>query len=705
MVLEEPPADPFTREVIAIPTRGMERWLTQRLSARLGVSDGRRDGICANVDFPFPRRLIGGAIATASGIDPDDDPWPPERSVWSLLSVVGRSLHEPWLARLAAHFEGAGNDGSERRFGRLRVIADLYDQYGVKRPQMLQAWAAGSDTYGSGEPLPDGAVWQAALWRELRAEIGVRSPAERLGDACARLREDPGLVELPDRISLFGLTRLPASYLEALAALAVRRDVHLFLLHPSPELWRAVADREPKTPIATRADDPTEACAHNRLLASWGFDARELQLVIESTGEHVDHHHALDAGAASTLLGRLQADVRANRTPPGPPLPGAFDERLPLASDDRSVEIHACHGPARQVEVLREVILHLLADDPSLEPRDIIVMCPDIETYAPLIQASFGAIEMPDGDEVSVGADDSRRIDVRVRLADRSLRQTNPVLGVVAELLDLAEQRLTASQMLDLAGSEPVRRRFHFDDDEIARIRDWIVESGIRWGLDSAHRAEYKLQKVTAGTWRTGLLRVLLGVAMAESGGRLYGSVLPVDDVESGAIELAGRFAEFVDRVGRTLDALRGPNTVQGWMNAIGEAAASLTATSDRESWQSNELRVMLAEILAESGEAADRVRIGLSEARALLAHRLAGRPTRANFRTGHLTVCTLVPMRSAPHRVVCLLGLDDGAFPRKSPRDGGTPPSPSREGRCRSSRRTSCTKPHPTRTRARSTP
>jgi exodeoxyribonuclease V gamma subunit len=245
------------------------------------------------------------------------------------------------------------------------------------------------------------------------------------------------------------------------------------------------------------------------------------------------------------------------------------------------------------------------------------------------------------------------------------------VLGVTAQLIELAAQRLTASQMLDLADSEPVRRRFRFDDEDISRIQDWVVESGIRWGLDAAHRREYKLDRLPAGTWRAGLARILLGVAMADSDRQLYEGVLPVDDVESGVIDLAGRFAEFVDRVGTALDALRGPATVGGWAKALAGAADALIATSDRDAWQRYELSGMLAEIIADAGGAAARIEIALPELRALLAHRLQGRPTRANFRTGHLTVCTLVPMRSVPHRVVCLLGLDDGAFPRRSPRDG----------------------------------
>jgi len=670
-ILAEPPEDPFAPEVIAVPTRGMERWLTQRISSRLGVTPGRGDGVCANVEFPFPGRLIGGAIATASGIEPDDDPWPPERSVWPLLEVVERCLAEPWLARLATHLgsTGAHSDGPRRRFGRLRLIADLYDQYGIRRPAMLQAWARGVDSDGSGDPLPPGAVWQAALWRALRDAIGVASPAERLDPACTRLGLTPEIVDLPARFSLFGLTRLPASYLQALAALAVGRDVHLFLLHPSPALWHAVADAlATGGPVVTRSKDTTTDVPANRLLASWGVDARELQLVLGGAGEYRDHHEAHGEDADDTLLRRIQADVRANRPPPGVPLPGRADRRLPLSAGDHSVEIHSCHGPARQVEVMREAILHLLQDDDTLEPRDIIVMCPDIETFAPLIQATFGSIEATDED---VPAADVRRTDLRVRLADRSLRQTNPVLGVVAQLVDLAEQRLTASQVLDLADSEPVRRRFRFDDDDLARIQDWVAKSGIRWGLDAAHRLEYRLDSLTAGTWRAGLERILLGVAMSESGWHLYEGVLPVDDVESGAIDLAGRFTEFIARVGRSIDALRGPGTINDWAAAIGAAADALTATTDRDAWQGHELRGMLAEIVTEANGGAYKISLGLPEVRALLGHRLRGRPTRANFRTGHLTVCTLVPMRSVPHRVVCLLGLDDGAFPRKSPRNG----------------------------------
>jgi exodeoxyribonuclease V gamma subunit len=665
-LLAEPPADPFAPEVIAVPTRGMERWLTQRLSTGLGTSPGRADGVCANVAFPSPRRLADEAVAVASGIEPDADAWLPERLVWALLEVVDTSLHEPWLQSLAAHL-GATIDTADparqaRRFASVRHIAELFDRYALQRPSMVRAWASGRDVDATGAKLPPDARWQAELWRRLRTRADQPDPAERIDAACGRLREEPALVELPDRLSVFGLTRLPAGRLQVLEALAVGRDVHLFLLHPSPTLWEQVA-AAPR--IVRRAEDVTRELPSNQLLASWGQDVRELQLVAGAPAG-ADHHHATAAGAG-TLLARIQADVRADRRPPGPPLPGQPDERLLLA--DRSIQVHACHGRARQVEVLRDAI----SEDPALEPRDVIVMCPDIETFAPLIGATFGAGEIsPEDDELEDLPEELRPPDLRVRLADRSLRQTNPVLGFVSRLLELADQRLTASQVLDLTDREPVRRRFGLDDDDVARVEEWVAQSGIRWGLDAGHRAPFKLDKLPAGTWRAGLDRVLLGVAMTDEEQRLFGGVLPLDDVESGAIDLAGRLAELIDRLQAAFDGMRRPMTVGGWAAAIAGAADALTDTGARDAWQRAELERLLDDVRREAAVAgAERATLALAEVRALLAERLGGRPTRTNFRTGHLTICTLVPMRSVPHRVVCLLGLDDGEFPRKAVRDG----------------------------------
>ena len=268
------------------------------------------------------------------------------------------------------------------------------------------------------------------------------------------------LAELPDRFSLFGLTRLPAGHLQVLRALAAHRDVHLFLLHPSPALWEKVAGRPRHgAPAIRRADDPTAGLAANRLLASWGRDAREMQLVLAAAGAEATttdtpsrhaHRAADPARPDPGRHPRRSRRARARRCPAS-----ATDGRC-SSPTTAAIEIHSCHGRARQVEVIRDAILHVLAEDPTLEPRDVIVMCPDIETFAPLIQATFGAGEATlDGDDGATGRTERpHAIDLRVRLADRSLRQTNPVLGVV---VGAARARRAAADRL--AGARPRRPR------------------------------------------------------------------------------------------------------------------------------------------------------------------------------------------------------------------------------------------------------
>jgi exodeoxyribonuclease V gamma subunit len=237
---------------------------------------------------------------------------------------------------------------------------------------------------------------------------------------------------------------------------------------------------------------------------------------------------------------------------------------------------------------------------------------------------------------------------------------------VLSQLLDLAASRVTATQLLDLAGAGPVRAKFGFDDDDVERLRDWSVTAGARWGLDAEHREAYGLQHIGQGTWRAALDRLLLGVAMEDDVNWL-GTALPVDDVDSGDIDLVGRFAELVDRVDHAVRLLEQKHTVPEWMWLLAELVDNLG--TGEQPWQAMQVRNELDEV-AETAADTD-VELALADVTALLAGRLAGRPTRASFRTGTLTVCTLVPMRSVPHRVVCLLGMDDDAFPRRAIPDG----------------------------------
>ncbi|MDR3662903.1 MAG: exodeoxyribonuclease V subunit gamma, partial [Mycobacterium sp.] len=303
-----------------------------------------------------------------------------------------------------------------------------------------------------------------------------------------------------------------------------------------------------------------------------------------------------------------------------------------------------------------------LDDDPDLQPRDILVMCPDIDTYAPLITAAFGAGEPADHNHPAQG--------LRVRLADRALTQTNPLLGALSELLGLADGRATASAVLSLAHSKPVRRRFSFSDDDLVIITEWVAAAGIRWGFDAAHRAPYQLTQYPQNTWQFGVDRLLTGAAMSDDSEAWLDTALPLDDVDSGRVELTGRLAEYVARLRTVVDRLTGTAPLHEWVEVLRDGIDLLTRVGPDELWQQTQLDRELAKVLAHTGSRSGTA-MRLTDIRALLGRQLAGRPTRANFRTGTLTVCTMVPMRSVPHRVVCLVGLDDGVFPRTNIADG----------------------------------
>ena len=639
-LLAMPLPDPFAEELVVVPARGVERWLSQRLSHVLGRGIGA-DGVCAGVSFRSPVSLIAEIAGTR-----DEDPWSPDAMTWPLLDVIDSHLDDPWCHPLATHLgHFAAGEEKELRQGRryavARRLAGLFASYARQRPQLLADWLDGNT-----DGLASDLAWQPPLWQRLVDVMALDPPHIRHAKTVAQLRES-GSGHLPERLSLFGYTRLAATDIELLDALADHHELHLWLPHPSAGLWSTLAGLH--GPVPRRRDDSHRRVGHP-LLATLGRDLRELQRGLPETVATDDVLHGADH--PDTLLGWLQSDIAANAVR----APGRS-----LRDADRSVQVHSCHGPARQVDVLREVLLALLADDETLEPRDILVMCPDIETYAPLIVADFGLGE--------VVRDGHPAHQLRVKLADRSLVQTNPLLAVASQLISLTGSRVTATEVLDIANAAPVRARFGFTDDDLADITDWVREANIRWGFDPAHRSPYGVDFIH-NTWRFGLDRILTGVALSDDSQAWIKTTLPLDDVGSNSVDLAGRLAEFCARLQGVVDSLSGTRPLREWLAALADGIRLITRLDDADTWQISQLEREFNDIVATAGSR-DQTLLRLADVAQLLRRNLAGRPTRANFRTGTLTVCTMVPMRSVPHRVVCLVGLDDTVFPRTGGVDG----------------------------------
>jgi exodeoxyribonuclease V gamma subunit len=666
-VLSDPLDDPMAPEWIAVASNGMERWLRLRLSRSLGAGPVDSDGIAANLEMAFPGSLRGDVLKADRPEGGSDDPWTVDRLVWAMLDVLHANQANAALGAVTNVPVGA------TAFGRARRLADLFERYGVHRPEMLRAWADNHDVDGAGNRLSADVIWQPTLWRLVRDRIGEPSPAERLPEVLTRVAAGDIELDLPTRLSVFGLTTLPGGtpFLELLTAVAAQRDVHLFLHCPSPglvELVQAAVRRSAAAitgPAAIpRADDPASELVCHPLLRSWAKPNREAITLLAAAGITSEPRTpvgsdsiagtSLAGNTTPNLLGRVQHDLQVGTPPVGDFVP---------AVDDRSIQIHSCHGPGRQVEVLRDALLHLLADDPTLREDDIVVLCPAIDTFAPLVNAGFGP-SVDSNHEADHDALGPPRL--RYRVTDRSLRSTYPTLAALDALVELIGSRFTASATMDFIAQPAVRLRYGFDDDDLSNLLKWVETCEVKWGLDGDHRAGWGISAdFIAGTWRTALDRLLIGVTSSiDDTAFAVGGVLPVA-VEGGRIDVAGRLADLLTRLTDLADLARHPRPVGEWCQLLDQAADDLFEAPSDAAWQMTRVHGLFREIetAAHHGDEASTIELTLADVRRLLGDQLAGSPRRPDFFRGGITVSSLTPLRGIPFRVVCLLGMDDTAF------------------------------------------
>ncbi len=677
-MLASPPADPFAPELVAVPTRGIERWLTQRIASELADRTSG-DGVCANVEFPSPRRLVREVLLSLPELASALEAWEGNALTRSVVSVLDDHLHESWMWLLARFVDaGRGIDalGNGQRLRAARKISGLFTRYARRRPEMVRAWREGRNVAADGTALPDADLWQPRVWSLVRDRIGVPSLAELLPAALEPVRRGEVDLCLPDRLSVYGLTAADPVDLEVLEAVSARHDVHLYLLHPSPVLWRDTAALLGGSPTGTRharVSDPTANVPRHPFLRSWARESRELQTVLAAR-DHTGEPSATGSERAEpTVLERLQQDIRSN-TPPARSGRPAEARR-----GDRSVQIHVCYGPRRQVEVLRDAILHVLAADTTLEPRDIVVMTPDLATFAPLLEATFlREVDFPDSvppgdhaDQADQPVADDALPDLRLRIADRAPAATNPLVRFAATVLDLAGSRLEAGTVRELVAMPVVRRLFGFDEETADAISAVIEDTNVRWGLDGEHRSLWNAGSGDDHTWRRGLDRALAGVFYSDSGVRVVGSIAPLDGAEGQEALPIGLLAQILDRIVAVRALLGEPKPHSAWGTAIAGAVRLLAAPGWDDQWQWGQLERLLEESFPSEGAGPDDPLIGPAEARIVVGDWTRDTPSPLHFRTGDITVCTLVPMRSVPYRVVCLLGMDDSRFPRSGRVDG----------------------------------
>ena len=620
-LVREEPLGPFEQEAIVVQSRGMERWLTLALTERLGV--------WGNPSFPFPRAVVEQVLDSLSeGRSEEANAYDPERLKWTIAEL----LRESAPAELNAYL-GEPSD-ADRVLRLASSVSNVFDDYVVYRPTLLRRWAKGEDS-----------DWQAELWHRVVERLGPHDLASRTAKALAALRSKQPLQGLPfKRLHLFSLETLPPLFLELFSVLSQTIPTTFYLLEPSSEYVSDV-DPTPRLP-AEMAATPGEG---HQLLSSLGGLARDFQQLLLGVDEAVEREvDIFEAPARQHLLSSLQADVLEFRRP------ARDGTRQTIDALDPSISIHACTGPMREVQVLHELVRAALEADASLRPEDILVMAPNLEAYAPAFRAVFGQ-------------DDQRRIPFEVH--DRKTRDDAAFYDDFLAVLEILDSRFSVFDLMRLVDTSSLRETFRFTQDERARLTELLAASGVRWGIDEEHRADLEFPPDPVHTWRAGLGRLFLGFASAPDEIAVFEGLLPRGAPSLGDAELLGRFARLCEVLFELHRRTRHSLAVEEWASLLEQFSTLLFAEDDESSAGVRTLRAALGELreLARQGGYTDT--IALKTVRREIGTLLRHKAPAVGFLRRGVTLTELVPLRSVPFRVVCLMGMSEDEFPRADDR------------------------------------
>ena len=634
--IASPLSDPMRPETIVVQNPGMERWLSQQIAASTGIA--------ANLDFPLPASFAWRIYQWWMPGLPDQTGFDRDSMKWHIMGMLPQGAGTQVFAPLEHYLRD--DEQGIRAYQLSGRIADLFDQYLVFRPDMLLSWEQGA-TVGVGADE----LWQASLWRKIVADTRGDHRAA-LFDRFRGLQSNnqPPVAELPERVSVFGLTALAPVYLHALQALAAHTQVHLYLLNPCIEYWADIQDdkglarRRGRWRQSGKEDVSALLDVGNPLLASMGQVGQVFvdQLLELDAAEHdlfvsVDQHK---------LLGQVQQDILELRD-------RRMDDPSQLTmveQEDLSIQVHSCHSPMREVQVLHDQLRRLFDRVPNLQTRKVVVMAPDIGVYAPYVRAVFGA------------ADGERHIPWS--LADLGPQQESPLLGALSELLQLPGFRFEASRVLSLLEVPAIAARFGVDQEGLEHIRCWVGETAIRWGADGDMRASLGLPDESANTWDFGLERMFQGYALPVDAGLQQG-LLPYADIEGSDAIYLGKLAALIESLQQWRSRLSTPMEPAAWTAAINQLLVDffVPATDEEPLLQAvrSAMDNMQEHCLANGFDAP----LSLDIVRAELDHALDAISSGSHFLQGGVTFCNMVPMRSIPFSVVCLLGMNDKDFPR----------------------------------------
>ena len=670
--LREHPLHPLEEEIFLVQSNGIAEWLQWTLA--------QQEGICAAVKVMLPGRFLWDCYARVLGREQVSSRSPLDKPTltWRVLRLLPQQFSDPNFAPLGPTLAESGNVGVERRWQLATQIADLFDQYQVYRSDWLEDWSKGQTVLrpaqGDVSNIPEEQRWQPQLWQaiqqDLQGQDSARGRAEihRAFMEAMRTGNTP-VKALPRRVVLFGAATLPEQSLSALAALGQNMQVLLAVPNPCRYYWgdiisgRELLRRESRRQPLRQGKDlslvPPEnlhgEC--NALLAQWGRQGRDFLNMLEQWDDTrtrqsqwgIPRIDLFSEDQGETLLRQLQVLIREQEVI-------SPEHVAPIAESDQSMVFHLAHSPLRELQVLHDQLLAALATG-SLQPRDIIVMVPDISRFAPLIRATFE----------QYAHSDPRYIPYHI--VDLQARQESPLLEALEWLLQLPEQRCRQSEIRDLLHCPALRQRFAVSTEDLPLLESWMESAGWRWGLSAAHREA--LGMTHCGAQNSGafaLQRLNLGYANGHdshfAGIEAFGEAGGLDAALLGPLNQLLEHLEFWQE---HLSTARTPPDWAATARQLLQDFFSGEDTDDAEVLQ--QLDTALQQWLEDCALAEFAESLPLSVFRSTWLDLLERPELQRHFLGGGVTFCTLLPMRAVPYPMICLLGMNEEDYPRRHPR------------------------------------
>jgi exodeoxyribonuclease V gamma subunit len=647
----------FHTEHLLLPTNGAKAWLMPELAKRVGTRPGMTDGVVANVQVGYLGSLNKFVVPQRYR---DFDPWSIETMTAAILGIIaGDPVYEPMIHRAGGALSAAAR------------LADRFDRYHARRPMMIRAWEKGSpvmapttaDSFNDGEwragDLGD-QRWQFDLWRALRDVIGVAPWPVQVEVAVQQLRRGENVVGVPSRLMVAGMQSLSLGAVELLEAFGHVSDVDVLLVHPSPTLadrWASelVGTEVPRGALQIRPTDEELPDNVHTMVHSWLRGSRELQQMLASQGLDVSPHGSASKVEPSTLLGRVQAAVAGN----------GQAERAPRVSDDLSLQVHRCYNLTRQVEVLHDALLHAFRDLDNLAPHEVVIVSPRLAEAAPILEAVFDRT-------VTVAANGvETELRIPLAVAERQLRFVSEGAEFLGNLLALMTGRFDVSAFLSVATSPLVTEHLGVDGEVVSTWQRQIERTRVRWGLSADQRTAAGLatKADSVHTWRAAIERSILGAALPDAAAaEELGGVVPLDDIGVDDIDALSRLVQVFDAIEALELASRGGvvRHVANWCDDIERAVIALCGNGDRVAGAFELLDDLASSTIVPGSDGSSRqlgAPVSFADVATHLTGQISGVPGHQPLRTGAVTATSLMPLRGVPYRVVCLLGIDDGAF------------------------------------------